>query len=1248
MTDVDSTSGHDTTTDEEELEVTEVDHKNEYEVQTSQLPSGQDMRKFLESDQVTPNQKGDPTTNITDRMTNRPYNIPQRSIQKFFTLLEQCRREKLSVSFSEMQQPFSGLMYDFDIYQDLKTSQLTPQLLQNLCQQIGDMIASRLELEPLKTNNQICIPMCVTGRQTVSYREDHECNKDGIHILIPTIMVERNVKKYLIQAMKSYDTITQALGSLELAKAKPNSPIPKLRQDFKVEDVLDEGSAYVPVHTLGCASKPGSQPYKLFHFFDVICTESKTSDGKRLVIASENLDLKKYYNKAFSVSQLSTASATRAKTKEVKKDKHALRDDFKKLQRKLNKTCLTQTAAQETDFNFSLEFCLSFESKIFKKFKTSLKPRYMEEMLRLGKKKVEEHIQQDDEDDLPREESEVSLLGVHDAQSIEIRKLLDILNPDRAAHHNSKRDVIWALCSNKSYKALAEYFCRKCPADYDQNKIDEMWEYGMRTRKSGGFNIGSLRWWASQDNPERYKQLRNQTVSGMITKKVYDCIKEGKMSHADIADILYTLTKHKYKTDYFEGTKEKTWWEFILEQEQSLEGEMYKWYRWDDACPNSLYRYMSDVLPEIFKTIAMGVKEKMDKSTDQLAKYYKKVYENFKTSINLLGHYPFKMAVLKEAASKFLQRGFSQQLDKDPMVRGVRNGVLKLSTNGGKPILIQGYHTFPVSKYTSAPYISFNPRDPKTKKIVTVIRSMHPDNETDTHDWLMFYLASALDSRDKEPMQVIMVAGGANGKSTIVELMKGAIGDFAQKLPHAFVTTRNKNSDGPTPSIELLRDASLVYTSESDKQEELNAAGVKERTGGENIASRAMFGKKMINFKPKCHFIALSNNDFIIRSNDHGTWRRIVYIRLRITFKDMSCETCDPNDPLQRPADPEISEHWINDPEIIGRFLGYLVWFHYNLQVKYGGKVKAVPHPHIITETNMYRAREDRIQNFINECLVKTSDPNKLVMFQTELQEYETWYKIKYSSEAPKSYISDFRVCELFRKPGVLCEKREGTFIRGYRIKKHGQPLEEGEQYAMQDVMQIAHPADNYGIKSETPEEYWERLCQEYDKIANIFDGELEHDDPERKTESKTISHKTPKMETMVVNGRIMPRVEVKTLDSAGDFYGPVRNMLTGKISMSDIDKSVEEMCKLLPNYKDDLPILDRTNECSDAECSDAQPGDAQRGDAQRGDIRKHTIKKSLNKKTTKKSHSIKTEWIEVEKAIGMHNDEHASESDDE
>ena len=224
------------------------------------------------------------------------------------------------------------------------------------------------------------------------------------------------------------------------------------------------------------------------------------------------------------------------------------------------------------------------------------------------------------------------------------------------------------------------------------------------------------------------------------------------------------------------------------------------------------------------------------------------------------------------------------------------------------------------------------------------------------------YFGFELDGNHRYLTGDYYVHHNSNGKSVIMELFRRTLGElYARKMPLSFITDQSRTrSSAADPAVMELRDARLVYYSESDRNEKVNVAKVKEITGGETLSGRQLY-KEQENFQANCNHIVTTNHRFVIETTEHAVWRRFISYRFKICFK----HECDPNNPLERPRDPKMIDRIMNDKRYQEAFLSILVHYRAKLYANYEGQILKVPHPTIIKETEEYRQSEDIFQRYI-------------------------------------------------------------------------------------------------------------------------------------------------------------------------------------------------------------------------------------------------------------------------------------------
>ena len=226
----------------------------------------------------------------------------------------------------------------------------------------------------------------------------------------------------------------------------------------------------------------------------------------------------------------------------------------------------------------------------------------------------------------------------------------------------------------------------------------------------------------------------------------------------------------------------------------------------------------------------------------------------------------------------------------------------------------------------------------------------------------------------------------SNGKSFFAELVKSIMGQYGAKMAMSFLTETRGKSAGADEQLMLLKNARLAYYSETDKNEVLNTAKLKEITSQETLSGRGIF-EKQTNFRPTCSHMVTTNYQFSIKTTDHGIWRRIVTYSFKMKFDDNP----DPNNKYEKKNDPTIAKEFSFNPELKKSFLSILVEYYKDLYINHNGMLKNIMKPTIDKETAEYRNQEDIINRFIDEYCIYS--PNSTICLSELIDKYEMWYE---------------------------------------------------------------------------------------------------------------------------------------------------------------------------------------------------------------------------------------------------------------
>lgn len=127
----------------------------------------------------------------------------------------------------------------------------------------------------------------------------------------------------------------------------------------------------------------------------------------------------------------------------------------------------------------------------------------------------------------------------------------------------------------------------------------------------------------------------------------------------------------------------------------------------------------------------------------------------------------------------------------------------------------------------------------------------------------------------------VFVGTGANGKSTIIDVMAGILNDYAATMPENFLLDTTGNAH-PT-DIARLRGVRLAVASETRPDGKFNESRVKMLTGGDTLSARFM-GQNFFDFKPTHTLFMAVNHLPEVKSGGDGFWRRLRKIDFRKTI----------------------------------------------------------------------------------------------------------------------------------------------------------------------------------------------------------------------------------------------------------------------------------------------------------------------------------------------------------------------------
>lgn len=283
--------------------------------------------------------------------------------------------------------------------------------------------------------------------------------------------------------------------------------------------------------------------------------------------------------------------------------------------------------------------------------------------------------------------------------------------------------------------------------------------------------------------------------------------------------------------------------------------------------------------------------EEIEKADKQL-KYLKQVnYYLFKSEDHSKLNNMKKLFADRQAVT-------SDKFDRNGWLLNVENGTLDLKTGVLLPHRREDY----ISKICRAAYITTPAPENLWEKTVAEIL---PNPEI--RQWVQRLFGYCLVGEVREHIFVIFYGDGGTGKGTICESIASVLGDYAATINvDVLLTGRDENGNAPTSEIAKLVGKRLVLASESNRSRRFNEAKIKNLSGGDTLAARAVYGQPF-QYTPQFKVILQTNYlPTIADSTDGGMKRRLYIVPFDAAFKR------DPTlrSKLKSPAEQENILRW--------------------------------------------------------------------------------------------------------------------------------------------------------------------------------------------------------------------------------------------------------------------------------------------------------------------------------------------------
>lgn len=358
------------------------------------------------------------------------------------------------------------------------------------------------------------------------------------------------------------------------------------------------------------------------------------------------------------------------------------------------------------------------------------------------------------------------------------------------------------------------------------------------------------------------------------------------------------------------------------------------------------------------------------------------------------------------------------ELDSDPWLLACTNGVIELKTGKlrqGRPedYLVNAINTAWEGIDAEAPTweaflqdIFAVPYDLAEQcEEFPALRPYMDDPEQYTQDListLMRALGYSITGLSCHHFFMVLTGEGRNGKGTLIELIRDILKPLAGVIPSEMLLDqgRSRSSSGPSPDLMLLKGLRLAFASETDENRKFSPGQVKWLSGGDTIAARDLH-KGYVEFEPTHTLALLTNHLPHAPAEDFAFWERLKLFPFNWKY-------------LDHPAPGK--NHKKKDPDLFKKLkkekAGILASIVRGC-LEY--QVQGLNWPLVVqVATEKYRANEDLIGQFIEDCCERTENPAIRTKFSAAYQTFKNWYLTNKGSE--KTLVQKKKFSDLFSK----------------------------------------------------------------------------------------------------------------------------------------------------------------------------------------------------------------------------------------
>lgn len=372
--------------------------------------------------------------------------------------------------------------------------------------------------------------------------------------------------------------------------------------------------------------------------------------------------------------------------------------------------------------------------------------------------------------------------------------------------------------------------------------------------------------------------------------------------------------------------------------------------------------------------------------------------------IGKLGNHNQREKMLQDAA--MYTHFKTEELDSNPDMLNCLNGVYDLSTHTFSPEHDADLLLSKCSNIIYDPEASAEEWDAFISDVL--------ENNTEKIDFLRRAMGLALtENVSEECFFMLLGTQTRNGKSTCLETLGYALGDYSESAAPETFAKQARRSSGPSPDRAKLKGCRFLRVSEPDKGMLLDEGFIKQATGGEEISARFL-NENEFSFRPKFKLFMNVNNppvitDMTIFDSD----------RVHVVTFDKHFSAAERDNRLKTKLRKRAA------------ISGLFNWCIEGLKDYEAQGLN--PPPCVVQATASYRDNSDKIKCFLGDCMIP--DQTGRESLADVYMAYVTWCTASgYAPGSKRTFKNEMKKRGMFLDQGTVKGQTRRNLIIGHRL----------------------------------------------------------------------------------------------------------------------------------------------------------------------------------------------------------------------